>query len=378
MNNSRSDVNSSLFWLSMEEKKESGFQPSGRSPASSSPQFLNRAGPSSSITSTVWLSKKMKDAVQTELEDDRKRSSSQHGYSKSERQRTFGRYHSFDSSYDRIGDQTKGMAEAYYFSKDEYLASPSNSKILKYHGAQPSDLQERTKTYPRHNAMTNQLGPTKASTPKDRLNKSSEREPTLEYKSRYNRSNSAQELTAQYNRATPGTYNHARVHGSDDDKNMENILRELEDTGFFKKPDPRTAYQTSSDRCEEKKINCNGKVDYKKLALVSDDLLKIWEDSQTLNTQLHKELSEAKKDLEETRYHAESIAKQVAKDTAVTQRMKREKATVLKKMNEMEEELKLLAFSGNLTDKTLDQLKSDNDRLRSENSALLHVIATMS
>jgi len=51
---------------------------------------------------------------------------------------------------------------------------------------------------------------------------------------------------------------------------------------------------------------------------------------------------------------------------------------VVKKLAEMEEELKLLALSENLTDQTLDQLKSDNTRLRDENTALLRVIAKMS
>jgi hypothetical protein len=65
-------------------------------------------------------------------------------------------------------------------------------------------------------------------------------------------------------------------------------------------------------------------------------------------------------------------------NNAVTDQEKREKKIVVKKLAEMEEELKLLALSENLTDQTLDQLKSDNNRLRSENTALLRVIAKMS
>ena len=112
------------------------------------------------------------------------------------------------------------------------------------------------------------------------------------------------------------------------------------------------------------------------------------------------------------------------KNNAVTDQEKREKKIVVKKLAEMEEELKvrvcinvtkfgtqyywkyfqLLALSENLTDQvrsllpiddfytipktdlfayiftfqTLDQLKSDNCRLRDENTALLRVIAKMS
>lgn len=165
-----------------------------------------------------------------------------------------------------------------------------------------------------------------------------------------------------------------RVPGADDDMAMANILKELENTGFFKQtlPDVRGGGGVVAGHGDD------GKVDYKKLAMVSDDLLKIWESSQTENSRLHLELSEAKKDLESTRQHVQSIAKQVAKDEAVTHKMKKEKEIVVRKMTEMEEELKLLAVSGNLTDKTLEQLKTDNDRLRSENTALLRVIASMS
>merc|ERR1740124_1518453 len=48
----------------------------------------------------------------------------------------------------------------------------------------------------------------------------------------------------------------------------------------------------------------------------------------------------------------------------MTDAEKQEKQIVVKKLAEMEEELKLLALSENLTDQTLDQLKSDNARLR--------------
>lgn len=195
-------------------------------------------------------------------------------------------------------------------------------------------------------------------------------------RNRYSRSISAQEIRE----LTPlQVYTSARqgmgMKRDDDDMAMAGILRELENTGFFKQASPDVpgvgggawTGQTDDDR-----------VDYKKLAMVSDDLLKIWETSQTENSRLHLELSEAKKDLESTRQHVQSIAEQVAKDEAVTHMMKKEKEIVVRKMTEMEEELKLLAVSGNLTDKTLEQLKTDNDRLRSENTALLRVIASMS
>jgi hypothetical protein len=124
--------------------------------------------------------------------------------------------------------------------------------------------------------------------------------------------------------------------------------------------------------------NNTSDVDYKKLALVNDDLLKMWEESQAENTKLRLELSGVRSDLETAKHQLEGAEKRVMKNNAVTDQEKREKKIVVKKLAEMEEELKLLALSENLTDQTLDQLKSDNNRLRSENTALLRVIAKMS
>jgi len=104
----------------------------------------------------------------------------------------------------------------------------------------------------------------------------------------------------------------------------------------------------------------------------------MWEESQAENTRIRLELSGVKSDLETARYSLDNAAKQVSKNNAVTDQEKREKGIVVKKLAEMEEELKLLALSENLTDQTLDQLKNDNARLRDENGALLRVIAKMS
>jgi len=147
-------------------------------------------------------------------------------------------------------------------------------------------------------------------------------------------------------------------------------------------PPPQQTFhsnQNSHDSWAKKKSNTlNGDVDYKKLALVNDDLLKMWEESQAENTKLRLELSGVRSDLETARYQLDSAAKQVTKNNASTDQEKREKQIVVKKLAEMEEELKLLALSENLTDQTLDQLKNDNARLRDENGALLRVIAKMS
>merc|ERR1719331_2311562 len=103
-------------------------------------------------------------------------------------------------------------------------------------------------------------------------------------------------------------------------------------------------------KTKAKLATLNGDVDYKKLALVNDDLLKMWEESQAENTKLRLELSGTRGDLETARNHLSSAEKKVVKNNAVTDQEKREKKIVVKKLAEMEEELKLLALSENLTD----------------------------
>ena len=57
---------------------------------------------------------------------------------------------------------------------------------------------------------------------------------------------------------------------------------------------------------------------------------------------------------------------------------KEEDEQVAKKMSEMEEELKMLSYSENLTDQALGQLKDDNERLRGERGSLLQVLYKLS
>jgi len=117
-------------------------------------------------------------------------------------------------------------------------------------------------------------------------------------------------------------------------------------------------------------------IEYKKLALVNDELLKMWEQAQAENTHLRLEMSHVKNENETLRHQLGSAAKQVSQINAMTDAEKQEKQIVVKKLAEMEEELKLLALSENLTDQTLDQLKSDNARLREENDALMRAMTS--
>jgi len=159
---------------------------------------------------------------------------------------------------------------------------------------------------------------------------------------------------------------------------LDSLLAEQKQKEYLAQTGPPPTTSGHDSWVKKKSSSFKEDVDYKKLALVNDDLLKMWEESQAENTRLRLELSGVKSDLETARYQLETAAKQVTKNNAVTDQEKREKQIVVKKLAEMEEELKLLALSENLTDQTLDQLKNDNARLRDENGALLRVIAKMS
>lgn len=72
------------------------------------------------------------------------------------------------------------------------------------------------------------------------------------------------------------------------------------------------------------------------------------------------------------------FAIQVLDDNADYEIEKKEDEQVAKKFKEIEEELKILSFSENLTDQALGQLKVDNEKLRSERSSLLAVLYKLS
>jgi len=113
---------------------------------------------------------------------------------------------------------------------------------------------------------------------------------------------------------------------------------------------------SSQAAAKSKATNQNGEIDYKKL----------WEESETENTRLRKELMTIKQDLESSKHQLES-AVQASTKNSISDTEKREKKVLEKKLAEMEEELK-----------TLDQLKADNQRLRDENGALIRVISKLS
>merc|ERR1719433_246130 len=148
---------------------------------------------------------------------------------------------------------------------------------------------------------------------------------------------------------------------------MKKVLMELDNTGYFAEELMDSSHQvtdTTKQRPPPSLHIQTGQMDYKKL----------WENSKLHNVQLQKELTEAKTDLESVRCQLENMAIRAVNQKSVSDAEKREKLIVIKKLEGLEKELKLLAYSESLTDQTLDQLRIENNRLREENLALLRVM----
>jgi len=126
------------------------------------------------------------------------------------------------------------------------------------------------------------------------------------------------------------------------------------------------------------KLSEREELDYKKLSLVNDDVMKLWEETEAENRRLLGEMSRVRSELQDTRYQMDAVSWKASSINAVSDIEKREKKSVMKKLSEMEKELKLLAQSETMTDQALSQLKSDNARLREENQSLIRVISRLS
>lgn len=127
------------------------------------------------------------------------------------------------------------------------------------------------------------------------------------------------------------------------------------------------SYSSDHSKRDYEDRSQNGVVDYKKL----------WEESQISNSCLREDLAKVRDELTATRKKLES-SMQVVVNNGLSETEKKEKRALEKKLSEMEEELKLLALSENLTDQQLEHLKNDNQRLRDENGALIRVISKLS
>merc|ERR1711899_681222 len=121
----------------------------------------------------------------------------------------------------------------------------------------------------------------------------------------------------------------------------------------------RPTSATTADRSQ------NGEIDYRKL----------WEQAQLDNSRLRDDLARTRDELSAAKKKVETMVQTPSTTSGLTDTEKKEKIALEKKLSEMEEELKLLALSENLTDQQLEHLKNDNQRLRDENGALIRVIS---
>merc|ERR550532_3347470 len=100
--------------------------------------------------------------------------------------------------------------------------------------------------------------------------------------------------------------------------------------------------------------------------------------SQAHNAKLKIELKALESMLESAKFQLKSTQDRVREENADYEEDKKEDAAAAKKLAEIEEELKILSFSENLTDQALGQLKVDNQTLRDERSSLLQVLYKLS
>ncbi|XP_030894768.1 protein phosphatase 1 regulatory subunit 12B-like [Leptonychotes weddellii] len=101
------------------------------------------------------------------------------------------------------------------------------------------------------------------------------------------------------------------------------------------------------------------------------DYKKLYESALSENQKLKTKLQEAQLELADIKSKLEKMAQQKQEKTSDRSSMlemeKREKRALERKMSEMEEEMKVLT-----------ELKSDNQRLKDENGALIRVISKLS
>uniref|UniRef100_A0A4X2K3X1 Protein phosphatase 1 regulatory subunit n=1 Tax=Vombatus ursinus TaxID=29139 RepID=A0A4X2K3X1_VOMUR len=101
------------------------------------------------------------------------------------------------------------------------------------------------------------------------------------------------------------------------------------------------------------------------------DYRKLYESALTENQKLKTKLQEAQRELADVKSKLEKVAQQKQEKTSDRSTMleveKRERRALERKMSEMEEEMKVLT-----------ELKSDNQRLKDENGALIRVISKLS
>merc|ERR1719297_744688 len=103
----------------------------------------------------------------------------------------------------------------------------------------------------------------------------------------------------------------------------------------------------------------------KKPTELIDDILKLWEESQSDNRRLRLENNALKLELQTTKNQLE-LAVQASAQNSESDNQKEEKLVMEKKIADLEDKLRQFNISSLTSDQTISQLKDETSRLREE------------
>jgi len=103
------------------------------------------------------------------------------------------------------------------------------------------------------------------------------------------------------------------------------------------------------------------------------DYRSLWEASSRQTGQLLEELGVVRGELGQVQQQLENIAIQAVNQKSVMQYEQREKLFVIRKLEEMEAELRLLVYSEQLASQSLGHLRAENWRLRHKQAQTKHI-----
>jgi len=103
----------------------------------------------------------------------------------------------------------------------------------------------------------------------------------------------------------------------------------------------------------------------------------MWQVNQTENAKLKVTLHDLKRELNSAKEKLDKFTEKLSESTVDCDQKKQEKDDVVQRMTKMESNLKMLVVSETITDQTMQQMKLDNTRLRSENRNLAGVVSNL-
>uniref|UniRef100_A0A9J8DG05 Protein phosphatase 1, regulatory subunit 12B n=1 Tax=Cyprinus carpio carpio TaxID=630221 RepID=A0A9J8DG05_CYPCA len=139
------------------------------------------------------------------------------------------------------------------------------------------------------------------------------------------------------------------------------------DSSGVESPSDRLSARTSTYTRRENRLASLSKTEDDS---ASKDYKKLYEDALTENEKLKSRLQDSKQELTKIRSQLDRVTQKqdrISERSSVFESEKREKEALEKRVSDMEEELKVLT-----------ELKSDNQRLKDENGALIRVISKLS